>query len=157
MTVQALGGRTLLYRSETHLRRVVHDGLRVHVYLDVSGSMTDLIGPLYRAVLASRAFVHPIIHLFSTQIADVTLDQLRRGVCVSTGGTSIECVADHMRLHKVRRALIITDGYVGQPGASGAAVLQNAVVGVAISPGNSTRSDLHMFADHWIDLKEIKP
>jgi hypothetical protein len=62
-----------------------------------------------------------------------------------------------MRLHKVRRALIITDGYVGQPGAAGAAVLQNAVVGVAISPGNSTRSDLNLFADHWINLKEIKP
>ena len=157
MTVQALGGRTMLYRSETHLRRVVHNGPRVHVYLDVSGSMTNLIGPLYAAVIASRAFVHPIIHLFSTKIADVTLDQLRRGVCVSTGGTSIECVADHMRLHKVRRALIITDGYVGQPGAAGAAVLQNAVVGVAISPGNSTRSDLNLFADHWINLKEIKP
>jgi hypothetical protein len=157
VVITALGGRTLLYRGEVPLRRVTLHGLKVHVYLDVSGSIGNLVGPLYAAILACRDLVHPVIHLFSTKIADVTLDELCRGVCRSTGGTSIECVADHMGRHKVRRAVIVTDGYVGRPGASASAVLSDAVVGVAITPGNSTRADLESVTDHWINLTEIKP
>ena len=155
VVLKALGGRTILYRAECPVRRATQKQLRVHVYLDVSGSIGNLVGPLYGAVLACREMVHPTIHLFSTKVADVTLDELRRGVCKTTGGTSIECVASHMAKHRVRRAVIITDGFVGVPTANAAAALNACTVGVAIPPGNSSRRDLGDFTDHWINLTEI--
>ena len=90
-------------------------GQRVHVYLDVSGSMEAVKNALYGAVLDCQAFVHPTVHLFSTEVADISLAELRRGVCKSTGGTDIACVAAHMAANRVRRALLVTDGWVGKP------------------------------------------
>jgi hypothetical protein len=55
------------------------------------------------------------VHLFSTQVADISLGELRAGVCKSTGGTNIACVAAHMEANRVRRTLIVTDGWVGKP------------------------------------------
>jgi predicted metal-dependent peptidase len=123
------------------------------VYVDVSGSITgELKAALYGTVLGCREFVFPRVHLFSTQVADVTVAQLRTGECRSTGGTDIACVADHMRRNKVRRAVILTDGYVGSPtGADGTTLLQ-AVLGVALTPGTSTRGDLQEVASHWAEL-----
>ena len=45
---------------------------RVHVYVDVSGSVDAIRGALYGAVLDFREQVHPVVHLFSTKVADVT-------------------------------------------------------------------------------------
>ncbi len=142
----------MFYRTECAVRRVTQRQQRVHVYLDVSGSIGNLVGPLYGAVLACREMVHPTIHLFSTMVADVSLDELRRGVCKTTGGTSIECVASHMANKKVRRAVIITDGFVGVPSANAAAALNACTVGVAITPGDSSWQELDEFADHWTTL-----
>ncbi len=152
VVLTALGGRTMFYRTECAVRRVTQRQQRVHVYLDVSGSIGNLVGPLYGAVLACREMVHPTIHLFSTMVADVSLDELRRGVCKTTGGTSIECVASHMANKKVRRAVIITDGFVGVPSANAAAALNACTVGVAITPGDSSWQELDEFADHWTTL-----
>ena len=73
------------------------------MYLDVSGSMDAVKGPLYAAVLDCEALVERTVHLFSTRVADVSLAELRRGVCKTTGGTDIGCVAAHMAAHRVRR------------------------------------------------------
>ena len=152
----ALGIRTVLYRSDVVTRRIEAKGSRVHVYLDVSGSIGNLVGPLYGAVLSCREFVHQDVHLFSTKVANATLAELRRGVCKSTYGTNIECVAEHMSTHGVRRAVIITDGFVGKPSTSLRAVLKDAILGVAITSGESSRTALEEFATHWVNLTEIK-
>lgn len=157
VVTRALGGRTLLHRCDVPMRRVVPKGLRVHVYVDVSGSIGSLVGPLYAAVLTCREVVHPVIHLFSTIVADVTLDDLRRGVCKTTGGTCIECVAQHMSRNRVRRAVLVTDGIVGTPSAAAAAVLNSSLIGVALTPGGSTLSHLGAFTNYWITLTEITP
>ncbi len=154
VVVKALGGRSLLCRTEVPVKRVTGASMRVHVYLDVSGSIGPLVGPLYAAVLSCREMVHQTIHLFSDEVADVSIDELRRGVGRTTGGTSIECVASHMAKHRVRRALIITDGFVGSPDAAGATVLKRAVLGVALTPGQSSRCELQEFAKHWVTLTE---
>jgi hypothetical protein len=127
-------------------------GERVHVYLDVSGSIGELKGALYGAVLDCQAFVHPIVHLFSTAVADVSLDALRRGECHSTGGTSIQCVAGHMREHRVQRAVLVTDGFVGAPTSDDLETLERARIGVALTPGFRTRNDLEGVADRWAEL-----
>ncbi len=126
----------------------------VHVYLDVSGSVNGLIGALFGAVIDAGAAVHPVIHQFSTEVADVTLAELRRGVCRTTGGTAIECVANHMIRHKVKRALIVTDGYVGTPGATGDAWMKASRIAVALTPGGSLRRDLEPYTDIWTELAQ---
>ena len=151
----ALGARPLLHRGGLDVSRRLPSGERVHVYLDVSGSIGDLKGPLYGAVLACRSFVHPIVHLFSTHVADVTLKQLKRGECRTDWGTSIECVAGHLAANRIRRAVIITDGYVGRPEGGNRETLSAARLGVALTPGSATRDDLDGVADHWLQLPEI--
>ena len=113
---------------------------RVHVYVDVSGSMAAMIPQLYGAVLDCGEMVHPTVHLFSTEIADVSLEKLREGVCRSTWGTDIKCVADHMAAHKISRAVILTDGYVGPVPAKHRERMKRFVLGVALPKWGSVNS-----------------
>ena len=134
-------------------RRRTH-GEKVHVYLDVSGSIGDLKAVLYGALLDCRDFVYPHVHLFSTKIADVTASQMGSGTCLSTGGTEIGCVAEHMRDNRIRRAVVVTDGYVGHPEGLDQETLARATLGVALTPGISTRDDLAGVTNHWAQLNQ---
>ncbi len=153
LVLRALGRPPLLFHGTVPDRRLRKGGERVHVYVDVSGSMGDLKGALYGAVLDCRGIVHPRVHLFSTEVYDVTFRELLRGVCHTTGGTTIGCVAEHMAANRVRRAVILTDGYVGEPAGTHARTLGEAKLGVALTPGLSTREDLIAVADYWIELR----
>jgi hypothetical protein len=151
VVLNALGAPNVLYATEiAHRNRT--ETAQVHVYVDVSGSMNELKAALYGTILGCREFVHPRIHLFSTEVADVTVDQLRKGECKSTDGTEIACVADHMRRNKVRRAIILTDGFVGTPTGIDKSTLSQALLGVALTPGSRTRSDLEEVTNHWAEL-----
>ena len=153
VVLNAIGATPLLHQEQLDMKRVVPQGEQVHVYLDVSGSVSGLVGALYGAILDNKQFVHPVVHLFSTRVVDVTLQQLRAGYCVTTGGTCIECVAQHMKQHRVRRAVIVTDGFVGAPGVVARRILENVRIGFALTPDNSTRRDLEGLVEHWAQLK----
>jgi hypothetical protein len=150
--LRALGAPPLLYTGSLAEPRRLPGGERVHVYVDVSGSIGDLKAALYGAVLDCRELVHPAIHLFSTRVADVTLTQLRKGVCRTTHGTCISCVAAHVREHAVRRAVLLTDGFVGAPAGGDRDTLRRVKLGVALVPGNISRDDLREVVDHWEQL-----
>jgi hypothetical protein len=151
VVLTALGRPPLLYRHTTKHRGGA--GLEpVHIYLDVSGSIGDLKGALYGAVLDCRYLVRQPIHLFSTRIADVTLYELRRGICRTTGGTDIACVAAHIIKHRVRRAVLLTDGLVGRARGSHEKALASARLGVALTPGTCCRQDLQPFVSRWAEL-----
>lgn len=153
VVLNALGVPNLLHAAQlNHIGRV--HGEKVHVYLDVSGSIGDLKAVLYGALLDCRDFVYPWVHLFSTEVADVTPGQMRSGTCLSTNGTDIACVAEHMRDHGIRRAVLITDGYVGHPEGLDRETLAGATLGVLLTPGNSTRKDLGDVIKHWAQLSE---
>jgi hypothetical protein len=154
VVLRALGAEPLLHHGSLALPRRIPTSERVHVYLDVSGSIGGLKGALYGAVLDCREFVLPVVHLFSTEVADVSLGELRAGVCRTTWGTSIDCVARHMDARRVRRAVIITDGYVGRPTGGVRDTLCRACLGVALTPGNSRRDDLAEVANYWCDLSD---
>jgi hypothetical protein len=154
--LQALGRPPLLRNSQLTAPRSLPVGERVHVYLDVSGSIGNLIGPLYAAVLDCQAYVHPTVHLFSTEVVEVTLEKLRRGVCSTTGGTNIECVARHVRAHYLKRAVLITDGFTGTPQGSDAEALAAATLGVALTPGPATRESLDSVTDFWAQLPPVQ-
>ena len=153
VVLSALGVPNLLHGDQLHHPRRIH-GEKVHVYLDVSGSIGDLKAVLYGALLDCRDFVYPRVHLFSTQIADMTAGQMRRGTCFSTDGTEIACVAEHMRDHRIRRAVVVTDGYVGHPEGLDRETLAGATLGVVLTPGNSTRHDLADVTKHWAQLSQ---
>jgi len=152
MVLRALGQEPLLHAGRVEWRRTVPSGERVHVYLDVSGSMDAVKGPLYGAVLDCETLVHPVVHLFSTRVADISLTELRRGVCKSTGGTDIACVAEHMNANRVRRALLVTDGWVGKPRGQHLGTLAAAKLAVAFLGANLNQTDLKDVANYTATL-----
>ena len=152
IVLAALGAPPILHRGGVAVPQRVRAGSRVHVYVDVSGSIGNFKGALFGAVHDCRQWVHATIHLFSTRVADVSLSELRRGICETTGGTDIACVAKHIREHRVRRAVLLTDGYVGPPVGEYRETLQGIKLGVALTPDNSSRDDLADVADHWVQL-----
>jgi hypothetical protein len=153
LVLTALGRPPLLFRHTTKGRG--RAGLeRVHIYVDVSGSIGDLKGALYGAVLDCRELVKPSIHLFSTTVYDITTSGLRQGICRTTGGTDIGSVAAHIARHRVKRAVLLTDGYVGRARGSHEQALSSAYLGVALTPELSTPNDLAPFVRHWAELRK---
>jgi hypothetical protein len=152
LVLRALGAPPLLHQSEFLAKRPQRKNQQVHVYLDVSGSIGALKEVLYGAVLDCRDFVVPKVHLFSTEVHSVSLRELRRGKCLTTLGTSIDCVAEHIRLNCVRRAVIITDGFVGPIRGANATTLAGVRLGVALTPGTSCRKELAAVTNHWAML-----
>ena len=140
--LRQFGHAPLLHEGSVPFHRRQPAGERVHVYLDVSGSMNTIKDALYGAVLDCRGDVHPAVHLFSTKVAEVSLAERARGVCRSTGGTDIVCVAKHIAANHIRRALIVTDGYVGKPRGHHHDILSGAHIAVAYLGSNVNTSDL---------------
>jgi hypothetical protein len=141
------------YSGTVPLRRRVPSGKKVHVYADVSGSMNGIKDALYGAILDSQEFVHPVVHLFSTRIADISLKEMRKGLVRSTGGTDIACVARHMAKNGVRRACILTDGWVGKPRGGHRKTLLESRLAVAYAGDMSNPADLEEVANHVANLK----
>ncbi len=152
VVLQALGHRPLLHEGMTSRHRRRRSARPIHVYLDVSGSMDSVRAALYGAILDCRADVHPVVHLFSTRVADVSLAELRAGVCRTTGGTNISCVAEHIAIHRIRRALIVTDGWVGTPTASVRQSLARVRLGVAYAGPSIQTRDLGDLAIRSIQI-----
>jgi hypothetical protein len=93
------------------------------------------------------------VHLFSTKIADVSLDEVRKGIVKSTGGTDIGCVANHMAANGVMRACLATDGWVGRPGGRHLGTLAKAKLAVAYAGDTVNTSDLAGVANHVANLR----
>lgn len=148
--LHAVGVPALLHPTDIPWRQQRQGGSRVHIYLDVSGSMDSILGPLYGAALDCEELLHPKVHLFSTKVVDISPAQLRAGRCSTTGGTCINSVAHHMATHKVRRALIVTDGWVGTPLGQHRKTLQSAQLAVAYIGHEVNQKDLAAVAKHTI-------
>jgi hypothetical protein len=85
---------------------------RVHLYLDVSGSMDDTLAFVSGLTLSAGSLVGPTLHQFSNRVVTITRKQLEEGHIATTGGTDLDCVARHARKQGYRRILIVTDGHV---------------------------------------------
>jgi hypothetical protein len=134
------GNSPMFFRAESSVPGLARSE-RVHVYLDVSGSMSGVVKALYEALTTLLDHVAPAIHLFSTAVSDISHDQLKKGVLDTTGGTSIDVVTSHILKTKVKKALIVTDGWVGSIPSSHAEKLNKARVkvhGVITNPGEAT-------------------
>lgn len=87
-----------------------YNELRVHLYIDVSGSLEKWIGWIYGLVLALGEEIGSPIHLFSNKVMDITIDDLSKGKIYTTSGTDFDCVIAHALEHRYRRIVVITDG-----------------------------------------------
>lgn len=107
-----LGAEPLLVAGES-IARQRSPVERVRVYLDVSGSMDQVLPALYAALMSCADLVEPVVWGFSTAIGALTHAQLRAGVRLGTGGTDIDAVTRHLLASGAKRALVVTDGWVG--------------------------------------------
>lgn len=110
--MRLMGDLIPIYESE--IPQVVHKRNEVFIYVDVSGSMGRYVSLLIRAVQAVHHQVPIKIALFSTEIQEVNVQDIRRGRYNTTGGTDGLCVWQHMVDNVVRSAVLLTDGYVGE-------------------------------------------
>ena len=150
--LRALGVQPVFYPGQAERRRRIPAGDKVHVYVDVSGSMDGVIHVVYGAVGDCRAWVHPVVHAFSNAVHDLSLRQVRSGEIWTTGGTDIECVAEHMADHRISRACIITDGCVGRPQGAHLETLSRARCGVALVGEHAVEDALADIADRVVTL-----
>jgi len=145
---------------EQLVRRIGGDALRsgdtVHLYLDVSGSVESLLGPLYASVRGVAPLIWRDVHLFSTDVVNVPIRDLAKRACQTTGGTSIVAVARHIRQHGVRHAVIVTDGEVGCVGARDRETLGETILGVALTSERQTDGDLARLARHVVVLRGLE-
>lgn len=86
-----------------------------HVYLDVSGSMFDVIAPLLGMLAPYVRSGRARLWQFSTDVAPLTPADLSAGELTTTAGTDVDCVLAHvLGADAVRHALVLTDGYTGR-------------------------------------------
>ena len=152
IVLRALGEKPLLHSTTSTLSRMTSAGDRVHVYVDVSGSMKGVVGAVYAAINDCREWVHPVVHTFSDTVSDAKRSEIVRGIVRSTGGTDIACVAKHMANHRVRRACIVTDGWVGRPRGGHRMTLERAKLGVALVGRSVNTTDLSEVTDRTVTL-----
>jgi len=93
------------------------------------------------------------VYLFSTAVEDVSIPEMRRGVCKSTGGTDIACVAEHIAKNGISRALVVTDGWVGRPTGEHLAILSRTKLAVTLFGPSTQKGDLEAVADHLVELE----
>lgn len=90
-----------------------------HVYLDVSGSMNADLPWILAALAPLEKDGLCRVFLFSTIVAPAPKKGLLKGALVTTGGTDIDCVLDHVIAIKPkerpRQVVVLTDGYFSVP------------------------------------------
>ena len=115
---QQLGVQGVLWNQPGSVKaRVPETPSRAFVYLDVSGSMSQLLPHLLNLLLPYVAHGQALVFQFSTRVEPLPLNQLKRGYIRTTQGTDINCVLTHAlsTQTKLKKLLILTDGYVGTP------------------------------------------
>src|SRR5262249_17579669 len=99
------------------MARLPHTSSRAHVYIDVSGSMNQLLPHLLGLLLPFVARGDALVYQFSTKVEPLPLAELKRGRLRTTQGTDINGLLPHLLAAQpaVKRALILTDGQTGIP------------------------------------------
>lgn len=112
--LSSLGQNPIFFKGNIIKSTPTHVG-KVHIYLDVSGSMEEYLEVIFGSLIPLRQYLHPIVHCFSTEVHDHSIKEVLSGRYKSTFGTHIDCVLKHIEQKKINKAMVITDGYVGEP------------------------------------------
>ena len=116
-------GDALIYRALTNVRRLSsRDNAQAFVYFDVSGSVADEVPSVAQALLPYCRRGLCTVNVFSTVVHPTTVRDLSAKKFMSTGGTDINCVLQHVldlpSRKRPRSVVIVTDGYTGRPDAT---------------------------------------
>ena len=151
-----LGQAPLFYRSELSERkpRPVRVPI-VHLYLDVSGSMTDCLPYLSAACREPFKRGELKIFAFSTVVSELKGHDVSKAPVRNTLGTDVNAVLEHVTSIPARRRpkviLIATDGYVGRGRGDLIARLSPTRVVVALTHSGHA-GDLQPWAHEMIKL-----
>jgi VWA domain containing CoxE-like protein len=151
-----LGHDPLFYRSELPEQRSMSVRAPiVHLYLDISGSMTDCLPHLSAACRDPFKRGELKIFAFSTVVSQIKGHDLSKASLKNTWGTDINAVLEHMINITGRRRpkviLIATDGYVGQGRTDLIARLARTRVVVALTDSGHA-ADLRPWVHEMIQL-----
>jgi len=125
---------------------------RALVYLDVSGSMSDILPDLVDLLVPAARRRLITVRQFSTVIAPLGVDELAAGRLTTTQGTHIDCVLEDAVQRRERRLVIVTDGYVGTPAPHLLATLaERGTRVVTVLPRDGWRSDV----EGWSEVVEL--
>lgn len=137
---------TIWSQQGTVKARVPETPSKAHVYLDVSGSMAEILPYLLGLVLPYVATGQADIFQFSTIVEPLPFARLQHGRLQTTGGTDINCVLEHLLgfTPHVHRALVLTDGATGSPADEFAVRVrdQNVRIYVVMPAENAWEEDL---------------
>ena len=153
---RTLGMAPLLYRSaNTVIRPRPKPAPVTHVYLDISGSMTDALPFITHAL--GRPLREGRIRLFgfSTIVAEIPFHQLAGKLIDNTRGTDIGAVLGHLAglspASCPRRVLLLTDGYVGRPAKHDLERLRHVSFDTGLTGTQTFSSDL----DNWTRITAL--
>ena len=134
---------------------------RAYIYLDVSGSMREMLPYLISLLLPYVARGEAFVYQFSTLVEPLPFEPLKRGKLRSTRGTDINSVLAHLlgASPLVPRALILTDGRTGVPLPEHVRTIKARKVQlhVVLPSGAQQVEDLQGIARSITILPEIKP
>lgn len=82
-----------------------------NVYLDVSGSMYQEMPQIIQLLWQLKRYLRTPFWAFSDEVEPARIEKGRL-VTKSTGGTSMECVLNHLERTRPASAVVITDGYI---------------------------------------------
>jgi hypothetical protein len=128
---------------------------RALVYLDVSGSMAQMLPDLVDLLVPAARRRLITVRQFSTEVAPLGADDLASGRLTTTMGTNIDCVLEDAAPRRERRMVIVTDGYVGRPAPHLLdAVLRRGVQVVSVLPEGGWRDDVADWS-HVVELPGV--
>lgn len=115
---RSLGAPTTLWNHPGTVKaRVPNVPSKAYIYLDVSGSMREVLPHLLGLITPYVVRGQAEVFQFSTAIRPLPVKALKAGTINTSGGTNVNCVLEHLlnAKPKIRKMLILTDGYTGYP------------------------------------------
>ena len=126
-------------------------GESTDIYLDVSGSMIAEIDQLITLLNSFRDKIKKPLWAFSDEVCPAVF---RNGSLEfkTSGGTQIGCVFRHIREKKIKKCLIVTDGYVEEIDQKMLSGIDTAGISVIVSADGSANE----FERHGIKHYQLK-
>jgi len=82
----------------------------VNLYIDVSFSVENFLSFVYGLVNSVKAYLNDRVFIFSGEVEEMSINQLKKGLVLSTGGTNFDELVSHAITNDFKKILVITDG-----------------------------------------------
>lgn len=138
---------------QTSIEKKEYDDMKVHLYIDLSGTTQSEHKIFYELVLAIHSAIGMPVYGFSNKVVELTLDDLKNGKIRTTWGTDIDCVIEHAISKKFHRIMLITDGYVQVKEQNVTAVKENRMEIFVIFTKENKSSVL--FTKKLVNIKDM--